>query len=112
MARVEATGVTAHRHQAGLLLLLHHRLGVAQAVGQWDFHLDVLARLQARERLRRVQLGRCAEDDGIHIAPRERFLEVRRHMLDAEARADRLRFLQNPPHQGYDPHAIYVRKAI
>ena len=36
----------------------HHRLGVGQAIGQRDFDLNMLARLQAGDRLSGVHLGR------------------------------------------------------
>ena len=87
VAGIEAPGVAAHRDKARVPLHLDHGLGIAQAVGDWDFHFDVLARLQARDCLRGMQLRRRREDDGVHVFPRQRFLEVRRHVADAEAPA-------------------------
>jgi hypothetical protein len=70
---VEAAGVADHADQPGFLLLGDHRFGIGPAVGQRDFHLHVLARLHAGDRLRGMHLGRRAQDHGVDIGPRQRF---------------------------------------
>jgi len=44
MARIEASRVPAHRHQAGLPLQCRHLRGALEAIGQPDLHLDVACR--------------------------------------------------------------------
>ena len=83
MARIEAAGVAAHRHQAGLALQVDHCLRIPPAVGQRDLDLHMLAGLQALKRLRRMHLGRRAQDHGVHVLERQAGGEVGGDVADA-----------------------------
>ena len=59
-----------------------------------------------------MQLRRRREDDGIHVFPRQRFLEVRRHVADAEARGDLLRLVEHAPDQRDDTYPVDAREPL
>ena len=67
VAGVEAAGVAGHRDEARVLLRLHQRLGVGEAVRHRDLDLHVLAGLQALDGLRRVHLGGRAQDHRVDV---------------------------------------------
>jgi hypothetical protein len=112
VARVEAAGVTDHAGQAGLLLHALHLLRVGPAVGDRDLHLDVLARPHRRDRLGGVQLGRRAQDDRVHVVPREHHVKVRAGVPDAVLARDLLGLLQAAADHGGDGDTVDVRQAV
>ena len=65
MRRIESSRVPDHADKTGFLLLLEYGFRIGPAVRQRDFDLHMLARLQTRQRLRRVHLGGRAQNDGI-----------------------------------------------
>ena len=73
MARIEPAGMTDHADEAGFLLLLLHGLGIGPGIGQGDFHLHMLARVHAGDRLIGMHLRRRAQDHRIDVVALERF---------------------------------------
>ena len=62
VARIEAARMAGHGDQTGLLLRFQNALGIGQGIGHGDFHLHVLARLEALHRLIGVHLRRRGQD--------------------------------------------------
>ena len=112
VARIETPGMTAHGDQSRFALLLHHRLGVHQAVRQGDFHFHVLAGPEALQRLGGVDLGGRAENHGVHLGQCQAVGQVGGHMTDAILVGDGLGLLQHPSHQGNDLHAVDILDAV
>ena len=81
------------------LLRRDHRLGVLEAVGERDFHLHVLAGLEALQRLGGVHLGRRRQDDGVELGQFEAVGEIGRDMADAVFGGGLFRLVEFAPHQ-------------
>ena len=88
VARVEATRVSAHRDQPGLVLAFDDRPTIGERVAQRDLDLHVLAGVEALDRLVGVHLGRGAQDHGVEPVEREALGEVGRDVLDAVLAGD------------------------
>ena len=67
MRRVEATGVTSHCNQAGLLLKFNDLLHASQVVGHRNLNLNILASLERLKRLTQVHLCRCGKNNCIQV---------------------------------------------
>ena len=106
VARIEPARVPHHRDLAGRLLQPRHRLRVLQGVGERDLDLDVLARLEAGDRLCGVHLRRRAEDDRVDFLQREAVGEVGGHVADAVPGRDLLRLVELAPHDRDDLDAV------
>ena len=100
VARVEAARVADHRNLAGLFLESRDLLGVREAVGQRNLDLDVLARLEAGDRLCGVHLRGRAQDDGVDLRQREAVGEIAGDVADAVLGRDLLRLREFPAHDG------------
>ena len=100
-----------HRHLAGGLLGGEHRLRVGQAVGQRNFHLHVLAGLEAGDRLGGVHLGGRAEDHGVDVA-RERLGELGAGVVDPVLGGDGLGGLQPAADEADHLHALDLGQAV
>ncbi len=112
VAGVEAAGVAAHRDQAGLLLQRHHFLSALERVGERNFDLDMLAGLQACQRLFGMQLRRRAENDGIDFGQRQAARQVGADMRNAVFVGDLAGFFQVAADQRDDFDAVDVLDAV
>ena len=83
MARVEATGVAAHRDEPGALLHRDDGFRVLQTVGERNLDLHMLAGFHALQRLRGVHLGRRRQNDGVELRELEAVGKIGRHVTDA-----------------------------
>jgi len=84
-------GLKRRVYLAAGLLCGHQRLRVRPGIGHRNFHLHVLARLQAGDGLLRVHLRGRAEDDGINFGQRQRLIQFCRDMRHAVFCCDFLR---------------------
>ncbi len=112
VARIEPAGVADHAGQAGFLLLSQHCLGIAQAVGERDLDLDMLARVHALDRLVGVHLRGRAQDHRVDIVPREAVGEIGRRMADAIFVGDRLGRFEAAADEGDDLDAVDQLEAV
>ena len=83
MRGIEAPGVAAHGDLAGGLSCLHYFLTIGIHITQRDFHLHMLARFQASQRLRRMHLGWRAKDHSINFFDFQSLCQIIGHMGNA-----------------------------
>ena len=112
VAGVEAAGVAAHGHQPGLLLQGHHGFSALEGIRQGNFHLHMLARLQAGNRLLGVHLRGGAQDDGVHFLQGQAVGQIGGDMADAVFVSDFLGLLQIAADQGHHFHTVDVLDAV
>jgi len=72
----KAAGVRHHADLAGRFRRLHHVLGVSEAERHRDLDLDVLAHGERQERLVRMLIGGCRQNDGINSRTIDAGLQV------------------------------------
>ena len=101
-----------HADQAGLLLQVHHGLGLGPAVGQGNLDLDVLAGLHAGNGLGGVHLGRGAQDDGVDLVQFQGVVEICEDVRDIVLGGDLLGRLQGAADQGHDLDIGYVLDTV
>ena len=80
-----------HRDEARLALAPRDRFGGGKIVGERYLDLHMLACVEARDRLARVQLRGCRQDNRVHVGTRERLGQLGRDMRNAELLRDFLR---------------------
>ena len=83
VAGIEAPGVTGHRDQATALLQRNHLLRTGQRVSQRNLALHMLAGFQAGDGLRRVHLGRCAQDHRVDLGSGQAVGQIDAGVCDA-----------------------------
>jgi hypothetical protein len=104
--RIEAARVADHANESCFLLCLGDSLRVRQTVGERDLDLHVLACAQASDALRGMHLRRRAENHRIDVFARERLVEIRGDVLDAEFGGDAAGLLELATDERNDLDAI------
>ena len=112
VAGVEATGVTTHRHQAFFFGHAHDFLGVFPAVGQGDFHLHMLASVQASQALCGVHLGGRAQNHSVHFRQGQAVSQIGGDVVDAIFICHFFGFFKITTDQRHHFHAIDIFDAV
>ena len=106
VARVEPSGVAAHRDQARALLRLNDASAVGEVVAHRDLHLDVLASIEAGDCLSGMHRCGRGKHDGMHLIQRQALGQIRRDMADVVLIGDLLGPFGRSVHDRHDSYIV------
>ena len=110
--RIEAPRMADHAGEPGLLLLFIDRFGIGPAIGERDFHLHMLARLHALDRLGGVHLGRRRQDYRFDAGLADGFRQVRGDVPNTVFVGNLLGLFQAPPDARHHLVAVDAGDAV